>query len=99
MIKNGDMIKFVEAEGAHAKGRTEYIKFLKGQPLTFKQAVLAHCYDCTNMEMGRGYCKVDSCPISLYHHYNPNKIRNKQPMTEENKKKASERMKKVRAKK
>ena len=33
-------------EGKRAKGKREFEKFKKGEKLTYKQAVLAKCYEC-----------------------------------------------------
>lgn len=98
MIEKEDMIKYVEENGAHARGRNEYLKFLRGENLSLKQAVLAHCYDCTNMEAGRQSCDIDDCTLFQHHNYNPNKRKTK-TMSEENKRKASDRFKKMRGKK
>ena len=46
-------------------GRTQYLRFLKGEKLTYKEAVLAKCYDCDGGHSdGRYDCEVPSC--SLY---------------------------------
>jgi len=45
-----------------ATGRGEYLKWLKGERLTYRQRILAHCYNCMNHYVdGRVDCKNDGC--------------------------------------
>lgn len=45
------------------KGSKEYDKFMEGNKLTRKQAVLAHCYMCNGFEDSREDCQGTSCPL------------------------------------
>ena len=47
----------------HIKGAIQYDKFLKGERLTRKQAMLAKCYECNGLEESRADCEVDTCPM------------------------------------
>ena len=54
-------------EGKRAKGKREFEKFKKGEKLTYKQSVLAKCYDCTCFYAdGKVDCKAKSCPLHPY---------------------------------
>ena len=56
-------IEWVEKNGTAARGKREYLAFLRGQHLTMKQRVLANCYQCTGMYTdGREDCEVFAVP-------------------------------------
>jgi len=91
-------IKDICTYGVTAQGRAELIKFYKSENLTRKEAILAKCYECNNGYVdGKMDCKVFSCPLYGYMPYNPNKDAVKKPMTDEQRKAASERMTRVRS--
>ena len=51
-------------------GRTQYLRFLNGEKLTYREAVLAKCYDCDGGHSdGRYDCEVLSCPLRMYMPY------------------------------
>lgn len=51
--------------GVRAQGRTERKRHLKGERLTYKEAVYAKCYDCTgDYADGKYSCGITDC--SLY---------------------------------
>lgn len=51
-------------------GRTQYQRFLNGEKLTYREAVLAKCYDCDGGHSdGRYDCEVLSCPLRMYMPY------------------------------
>ena len=51
-------------------GRTQYLRFLNGEKLTYREAVLAKCYDCDGGHSdGRYDCEVLSCPLRRYMPY------------------------------
>jgi hypothetical protein len=53
-------MEWVEENGTAARGKREYLAFLRGQYLTLKQRVLANCYECTGMYTdGREDCKTN----------------------------------------
>lgn len=57
----------VEKHGISAKGKKELLKHLNGEKLSYKQAVLARCYECMGFYGdGKADCGVKKCP--LYHH-------------------------------
>ncbi len=51
-------------------GRTQYQRFLDGEKLTYREAVLAKCCDCDGGHSdGRYDCEVLSCPLRMYMPY------------------------------
>ncbi len=68
-----------------------YEKFLKGERLTYKQAIKAQCYVCNGMGEGGGKdCKGKSCPLYQFMPSNPQK-RTSRILTPEQRQKAIER--------
>ena len=61
------MLKSIVFEtGVRARGQLELQKFQDGKRITYKEAVLAKCYDCCEGYVdGRVDCGCPSCP--LYH--------------------------------
>ena len=50
-----------------SSGRTQYLRFLNGEDLTYREAVLAKCAECCcGYVDGRYDCGVSACP--LYQH-------------------------------
>jgi hypothetical protein len=50
--------------GILARGRNELKKHLNGGRLTFKQAILAKCYDCMGFYAdGKADCAIPECPL------------------------------------
>jgi len=53
-----------------SKGRTQYRRFLNGERLTQREAILAKCYDCDGGHSDGKYdCEVPSCPLRSYMPY------------------------------
>jgi len=53
-----------------AQGKREYMKHLKGQRLTHKQAILAECYACAAGYCdGRVDCQAEECPLHPFMPY------------------------------
>lgn len=51
-------------------GRTQYLRFLKGEKLTFREALLAKCAECCAFYAdGRYDCEVFSCPLHIFMPY------------------------------
>jgi hypothetical protein len=50
----------------YIKGDIQYRKFLKGEKLTRKEAMLAKCYECNGLVDSREDCEVDTCPMYGY---------------------------------
>lgn len=47
-----------------SRGRTMYLKFLRGERLTASQAIIAKCFECCGGYVdGRADCNVTSCPL------------------------------------
>jgi len=64
----------VTRHGKRAKGMKEMIKHLKGERLTRKEAMLAHCFQCMGyfsdgFKEGAGDCGVPACPLYQYFPY------------------------------
>lgn len=52
------------SKGILARGRMELRKCLKGGKLTYKQAILAKCYDCMGYYIdGKTSCEIPECPL------------------------------------
>jgi len=60
MTSNEQKIKNVEKWPRHA-GKNDYLKYLKGERLTQRQAIKAKCFDCCCGEPGD--CCVQFCPL------------------------------------
>lgn len=50
-----------------AKGKREFEMHRRGDPLSRKQAILAHCYECNGGE--NVDCQGNSCPLYGYFPY------------------------------
>ena len=51
-------------------GRTQMLRFMKGERLTRNQAIKAKCYDCTcGYQDGRVDCEIYDCPLHPYMPY------------------------------
>jgi hypothetical protein len=52
------------SKGISARGRNELKRHLEGGKLTFKQAILAKCYDCMGFYVdGKADCAIPECPL------------------------------------
>jgi len=67
---------------AKIKGQLEYQKFLNGDQLTRKQAILAQCYTCNGEKESVVDCQGHSCPLYQFSHHK-NKQRASLPPHEE----------------
>lgn len=76
------------------RGRRDYERFKKGEGLTHKQAILAHCYACNGLDEGGEDCNGASCP--LYQHMPYKTGRKKRLVSEEERQRLAERLKKAR---
>jgi len=76
------------------KGQIYFEKFKRGESLTFKQAILAQCYECNGGPEGGEDCLGVSCPLYQYMPYR--KGRQKKELSPEQKAVITERLKKGR---
>ena len=61
--------------GRRAKGQKEYLKFLDGEKLTRKEAMLAKCYECMYFyNDGKVDCMGYTCPLYQYYPYPSKKV-------------------------
>lgn len=60
---NEHKIKAVELWSKKA-GKNDYLKFLKGERLTQRQAIRAKCYECCCGDPA--ICSVNQCPLLPY---------------------------------
>ena len=51
------------------KGEKEFNRFVKGDKLSRKEAMLAKCYDCNGGKESNCDCEITDCPMYPYHHY------------------------------
>ena len=71
---NEEKILEIKKYGKRSKGNSLLIKHLKGERLTYKEAVLAKCADCMyNYEDGLLGCGITDCPLYQYMPYKNNK--------------------------
>ncbi|MEI6155001.1 MAG: hypothetical protein WCQ90_13050 [Deltaproteobacteria bacterium] len=76
----------IEVFGIRAKGQAERIRFLKGEPLTRSQAMLAHCYDCTGgYADGARDCEIENCSMYPFMPYAKRKDKAKTVRSEKQK--------------
>jgi len=73
---NADRIKNIRRHGKTARGQKELIKHMEGQSLTLRQAVNAHCYDCSGFFAdGKHDCRLLGCPLHPFMVYNVNRVK------------------------
>jgi hypothetical protein len=87
---NTDRIKSIRKNGKTARGQKELLNHLAGQRLTLKQAVIAHCYDCSGFFAdGKVDCRMPHCSLHPFMAYNQNRIQktNNRKMTDAHKEK------------
>jgi hypothetical protein len=85
-----DRANSIRRHGKTARGQNELLKHLSGERLTLKQAVNAHCYDCTGFFAdGKVDCGLKHCPLHPFMAYNENRLKktNNRNMTDANKEK------------
>lgn len=71
---NEKTISDIKRHGKAARGQKELLKHLSGEKLTLKQAVYAHCYDCTGFYAdGKIDCRLPHCPLHPFMSYNQNR--------------------------
>ena len=88
----------VEEYGLTARGKRELLKYLQGDRLTRKEAMLAKCFECMGgYADGKVDCQVESCSLYPFMPFSACKNRPKRELTPEQKVKAGERLKKARA--
>lgn len=76
------------------RGRKEYERFRRGEALTHKQAILAQCYACNGLDEGGKDCNGKSCPLYQYMPYRTG--RKKRQITEAERERLAERLRKAR---
>jgi len=85
-------MEWVEKNGTAARGKREYLAFLRGEHLTLKQRVLANCYECTGMYTdGREDCdQMETCVFHVYMPYRKGGVMKVRTMSEDMKTKLRE---------
>ena len=59
-----------EKEMSKIKGKIQYEKWRKGEPLTRSEAMQAHCYQCNGFEESGSDCQgCKNCPLYAYFAY------------------------------
>ena len=76
------------------KGQKEYERFKTGERLSYKQSILAQCYVCNGMNEGGEDCKGVSC--SLYQYMPHRAGQKKRQITEPERQRLAEQLKKAR---
>lgn len=57
------------------KGQRQYEAFKAGKPLSFKGAILAHCYVCNGELEGGVDCLTVSCPLYAFMPYRKERVK------------------------
>ena len=56
--------------GKQSQGRTQYVRYLRGERLTQRQAILAKCFECGGYYAdGRKDCEMPDCALYPYMPY------------------------------
>ena len=88
-MKYSDVKKY----GLTAKGKRELLKYLEGEKLTRKEAMLAKCYECLNgYADGKVDCAIESCPLYPYMPFSACKNTSGRKLTPEQRAKIAERL-------
>ena len=70
-MDNDSIIKLIEKNGMHNRGKSKLISYLKGEHITRKEAIYAYCYDCQGYcEDGKKECDQLQCPLYPYSQFN-----------------------------
>lgn len=57
-------------ESPTSSGRTQYLRYLRGEKLTYMEAVLAKCAECNcGYIYGRNGCGIPACPLYQFMPY------------------------------
>jgi len=71
LLSREALIKEVAEKGSNSVGKKEYLKFLRGEPISVRESQRAKCYDCMAWFIdGRADCKDLNCPSYPYFIYN-----------------------------
>jgi len=74
-------LETVTKYGTESSGKKYLIRYLKGEKVTLKQAVLGNCCACMGYYAdGRNDCEIPECPLYPHMPYRKNKV--KQERTE-----------------
>lgn len=84
MTVKEELIKQIEETGKALQGRSEYLKYLRGEKLTQREAIKAFCYDCMGYyDDGAQDCMSDICPLRPFMPYVTVELKQKRHMSEE----------------
>ena len=78
-----DSIENIKKYGKDSTGKTYLLKYLQGQALTMKQAILAECFSCGGYYAdGRKDCHIPECPLYPFMPYRTEKNKVKKVRSE-----------------
>jgi hypothetical protein len=79
------------------QGKTEYVKFKNGEPLSHKEAIKAQCYACYIEQAAPKEldCLNNDCSLYAFQPYNPNPNRKKRILSDDERILLAERMKNI----
>ena len=61
----------IEEHGGHSAGRSQMLKYLRGERITRGDAIKAKCYECNGYAVdGRPICNMRDCPLWPYSQFN-----------------------------
>ena len=93
-------IKDINEVGKEARGMKHLVRHLEGKELTQNQAIEANCYGCMGgYTDGKQDCKIPECSLHPFMPYREGGPRKLKAMSEEQRRKASERMRSLRSSK
>jgi len=73
-----ELVKEIEKYGKESPGKKYYLRLLKGECLTMKQAILAKCFDCCGFYVdGKLDCTVVDCSLYPFMPYRKDKQKKK----------------------
>ena len=77
-------VAWIKKNGKTAQGKNEYLSYLEqGKTLSYKQAILANCYQCMNYYLdGKTDCEIPDCPLYPYMPYRKDKAKVKRARSE-----------------
>lgn len=78
-------------DGPHFQGREELVKHYQGKRLTQREAIKAHCYDCTGYYSGgAGDCEIHTCPLYPFAPYSAPDKKVKKSISDEQRERLAE---------
>ncbi len=66
-MEKAKKIEEIEKYSRRVKGKSQLLKYLSGERLTPRQAIIAKCYECCGYCVdGIEICTIENCPLYPY---------------------------------